>query len=66
MGLVIKVVLQKLKITMKDKFDFITHYSNVWLDQELKNHKVKNTTELWNKTLTKKLNINERDIRKTN
>lgn len=51
---------------MKDKFDFITHYSNVWLDQELKNHKVKNTTELWNKTLTKTLKINERDIRKTN
>mgnify|MGYP003113410932 CR=1 FL=1 len=66
MGLVIKVVLQKLKITMKDKFDFITYYSDKWLKQELKNHNVKNTTELWNKTLTKKLNINERDIRKTN
>tara|TARA_R100001086_G_scaffold131067_2_gene68038 strand:+ start:1314 stop:1469 length:156 start_codon:yes stop_codon:yes gene_type:complete len=51
---------------MKDKFDFITYYSDKWLKQELKNHNVKNTTELWNKTLTKKLNINERDIRKTN
>lgn len=38
---------------MKKDFDFITHYSDKWLKQELKNHKVKTTTELWNKTLSK-------------
>jgi hypothetical protein len=37
----------------ENKFDFITYYSDLWLEKEIKNHKVKNTRELFNKTLIK-------------
>ena len=39
---------------MKNNFDFVKYYSDIWLKKEIKNHIVRNERELCRKTLNKK------------